>query len=185
MAVLWAQIMLEFDKKKQLEVKIDLRDPVHFIAFGFGSGLSPIAPGTAGTFAAIPLYLLLSVLPTTEYLLLIFISFAFGIWVCSASAQKIGVHDYSGIVWDEIVGYLIVMAPYKATLFSVIAGFVTFRFFDIFKPWPIRWIDRYIHGGLGIMLDDVLAAFFASGLMFSTLMLCPDFISPYMQLRFL
>jgi phosphatidylglycerophosphatase A len=84
-----------------------------------------------------------------------------GIWICQASSRDLGVHDHPGIVWDEIVGYLITMATAPAGWLWVVLGFVLFRFFDILKPWPISWADKRVHGGLGIMLDDVLAAVYA------------------------
>jgi len=89
----------------------------------------------------------------------------FGIPICGRAAEKLGEHDYNGIVWDEVAGYLITMWLVPATWQTIIAGFILFRIFDILKPWPIRWIDRQIGGGLGIMLDDVLAAVFAGALL--------------------
>lgn len=170
-------------ESRSLKVRVDLRDPVHFLAFGFGSGLSPVAPGTAGTLAAIPVYLLLALLPFPAYLVVVLLVIVLGIWVCGVSAGKIGVHDHSGIVWDEIAGYMLVMAPFVPTFTTVVAGFVAFRLFDILKPWPIRWVDRHVHGGFGIMLDDILAAMLAAGLMICALLLFPETISPYLQLR--
>lgn len=147
--------------EKRVQVQVNLRDPVHFIAFGFGSGLAPRAPGTFGTLAAVPLYLLLAQLPFAFYAGVLLAACVLGIWVCGASSRKLGVHDHSGIVWDEFAGLwltLLLMAP---TLANVIAGFLLFRLFDILKPWPIRWLDRHVHGGFGIMVDDILAAVFA------------------------
>lgn len=134
-----------------------LRDPVLFLALGFGSGLSPKAPGTMGTLAALPVYYLLSGLPLGVYLLTIALLAAVGIWLCGRAAQRLGVHDHPGIVWDEIVGFLLTMAGTEANLASILAGFALFRLFDILKPWPIGWCDRHIEGGLGIMLDDLVA----------------------------
>ncbi len=171
------------DKHKGQRVDIDLWDPVHFFAFGFGSGLSPFAPGTAGTLVAVPLYLMLVTLPLLAYVAVLCVVLAFGVWVCGQSANKIGVPDYSGIVWDEIAGYLLVMTIFVPTFSAVVVGFAAFRLFDILKPWPIRWIDKHVHGGIGIMLDDVLAAIFAAGLMASALLFFPDVISPYFQFR--
>lgn len=145
--------------------RIDARqvfsDPVLWLAFGFGSGLAPRAPGTAGTLMAIPLFLLLDPLPLAGYLLATVVITLAGIWICGRASQILGVHDHPGIVWDEFAGYLItmVMAPEGWT--GVLAGFVLFRLFDIWKPWPIGWADRKVHGGLGIMLDDVLAGLMA------------------------
>ena len=135
--------------------------PIHFLAFGFGSGLSPIAPGTMGTLAVIPIYLLMQPLSLLSYIIFtLFISIV-GIWICGASSQKLGVHDHGGIVWDEFAGYLITMIAAPQGWLWVVIGFVLFRIFDIWKPWPIRVIDKQVAGGLGIMLDDVLAGIFA------------------------
>ncbi|WP_020561604.1 phosphatidylglycerophosphatase A family protein [Methylosarcina fibrata] len=142
-----------------------LADPVLFLAFGFGSGLAKKAPGTLGTAAAIPLYLAFVQAGLTLYSVLTVAAILFGIPICGRAAEKLGEHDYNGIVWDEVAGYLITMWLVPATWQTIIAGFILFRIFDILKPWPIRWIDRQIGGGLGIMLDDVLAAVFAGALL--------------------
>jgi phosphatidylglycerophosphatase A len=134
-----------------------LRHPLDFVGFGFGSGLAPVAPGTAGTLAAVPLYLLLRDLPLDGYLAVVALFFLAGLPVCAHAARRLGVHDHPAIVWDEIVGYLVTMISAPPGLVWMIAGFVLFRFFDILKPWPIRWCDRRVHGGFGIMLDDLLA----------------------------
>ncbi|MFA7619351.1 MAG: phosphatidylglycerophosphatase A [Thiohalomonadaceae bacterium] len=135
-----------------------LRDPGHLLALGFGSGLMRFAPGTFGTLAAIPLYLLLQSLPLVVYLIVIVLLFVLGVWICGRTARALGVHDAPSIVWDEVVGYLLVMAAAPQGWGSVLLGFVLFRVFDIAKPWPIRWVDRRVTGGLGIMLDDLIAA---------------------------
>jgi phosphatidylglycerophosphatase A len=127
------------------------------MALGFGAGLSPKAPGTLGTLAAVPVYLLCSGLPTGAYLAVAAAAAVIGVWVCGRAAQELGVHDHPGIVWDEIAGFLLTMAGTPASPVTVFAGFVLFRLFDIFKPWPICWCDRRVAGGLGIMLDDLLA----------------------------
>jgi len=129
-----------------------------FIAFGFGSGLSPIVPGTFGTLAAIPLYYLLINLSPWWYLTCVILAFALGVKVCDTVSHELGVHDFSGIVWDEIVGFLITMFCVPTGILWVVAGFCLFRFFDIVKPGPITWVDEAVGGGLGIMLDDVAAA---------------------------
>jgi len=138
-----------------------LRDPIHFLAFGFGSGLSPIAPGTMGTLAAIPLYYLLIQFGDFIYLLLTVFITLIGIVICDISSKKLGVHDHSGIVWDEIAGYLITMLFVPHTWYWALVGFVLFRVFDIWKPFPILWFDQHVGGGFGIMVDDVLAAIYA------------------------
>lgn len=147
-----------------------LGTPEHFIAFGFGAGLAPRAPGTAGTLAAIPLWFLLALLPAPGYALALGLLFVFGCWVCGESARLLGVHDYGGIVFDEIVGFLIACAPllalpWASQLLWLPLAFGLFRFFDIVKPWPIRALDRSVSGGLGIMLDDVVAGLFAAALL--------------------
>lgn len=138
-----------------------LHSPVLWLAFGFGSGLSPKAPGTMGTLAAIPLYLLLAKLPLIGYALVVLVSFIVGCWLCGEAAKRLGVHDFGGIVWDEFVGYWITMFAAPAGWLWIAVGFVLFRVFDIWKPWPIRVADQQVHGGLGIMLDDVLAGIYA------------------------
>lgn len=134
-----------------------LRHPVHFLSLGFGSGLAPKAPGTFGTLAAVPLYWLLSDATLLLYLAVVIVAAALGIWLCGYTARALGVHDHPAIVWDEVVGYFITMLAAPAGWQWLLLGFVLFRLFDILKPWPIRWIDRHVHGGFGIMLDDVLA----------------------------
>ena len=137
------------------------RDPVHFLALGFGSGCAPKAPGTFGTLAAIPLYLLMQPLPLWIYLLLTVGGFALGVWICDRTARDLGVHDHPAIVWDEVIGYWITMIAAPSGWLWVIAGFALFRLFDILKPWPIRQADQQVGGGFGIMFDDVLAAVYA------------------------
>jgi len=141
---------------RRLTVK-DLAEPRRFLALGLGSGLAPVAPGTFGTLAAIPLYLLLQPLSLEYYLAALVLSFLLGIWLCDVTARQLGVHDHPGIVWDEFVGYWITMLLAPPGWLWISVGFTLFRLFDIFKPWPIRWIDKRVGGGFGIMLDDVLA----------------------------
>lgn len=134
------------------------QDPIYFLAFGFGSGLMPIAPGTWGTLAAMPVYLLWANSPWQIYVTLTLAAFILGVAVCNKVSSDLGVHDYSGIVWDEVVGYLLTMFLAPVNIWWMIIGFFLFRLFDIWKPQPIRFVDKHVHGGLGIMLDDVLAA---------------------------
>ena len=139
------------------------KNPVHFLAFGFGAGLAPKAPGTAGTLVAVPLYLVLILgLNVYAYLGVIIAAFILGIYLCGRTASDLGVHDHGGIVWDEFVGFWITMIAAPVGWIWVLVGFVLFRFFDIIKPWPISWIDKKISGGLGIMLDDVIAGVMAA-----------------------
>ena len=135
-----------------------LRDPVHFFALGFGAGLAPRAPGTAGTLVGVLLDPLLRPLGLELRVLVVVLMFAFGVWICGESARRLGAHDHPAIVWDEIVGYLALMLVLPGGWAWALAGFVVFRFFDIVKPWPIRQLDHGVGGGLGIMLDDVMAA---------------------------
>ena len=142
-----------------------MREPVHLIAFGFGSGLSPWAPGTFGTLVAIPI-----VLFVMQFGLVVHLSFAifasfFGIYVCGESARRLDVHDHPGIVWDEIAGFAITMLTVPASFYWTVAGFTLFRLLDIWKPWPIREADHSLRGGLGIMLDDILAGIFAAAIL--------------------
>lgn len=142
-------------------VRFDPRRPHHWLAYGFGSGLLPKAPGTWGTLAAIPLYLLLAPLPLTAYLGLTLLAFTVGVWACGRTGAELGVHDHSAIVWDEVVGLLVTMTAVPSGWPWLLAGFVLFRLFDIWKPWPIGQVDRKVAGGLGVMLDDVLAGLMA------------------------
>lgn len=142
------------------------RDPVVFLAFGFGSGLAPRAPGTAGTLAAVPLYLCFSQYSLPVYVGIIVALSVVGIWICGVASSRLGVHDHPGIVWDEFAGYWLTMSVASGSWLSIVLGFLLFRLFDIWKPWPISVADRRLHGGLGIMLDDLLAAIPAAILLF-------------------
>ncbi len=142
--------------------KAILKNPVHLLAFGFGAGLSPKAPGTVGTVLAVLIYLLLPAMPPLYYGGFILLCFGLGIWICGKTADDLGVHDHGGIVWDEFVGYWITMFMAPAGLIWGLLGFVLFRLLDIFKPWPIKWAEQELSGGLGIMLDDVLAGIMAA-----------------------
>lgn len=142
-----------------------LKDPGHLLAFGLGSGALPKAPGTWGSVVAVPIYYLLWVwLPASAYVVMLFLTFLVGVWLCGRTSRALGVHDHGGIVWDEFVGVWITLATQPVSPLWVLAGLVLFRIFDIAKPWPIRWLDRKVHGGLGIMLDDVLAGLVALAL---------------------
>ncbi|PZN30526.1 MAG: phosphatidylglycerophosphatase A [Proteobacteria bacterium] len=141
-----------------------LRDPIHLVAFGFGAGLAPIAPGTAGTVIAVPLVLWVMQFGWWVHLACAAAACVLGIYVCGESARRLGVHDHPGIVWDEITGYAVTMLAVSSTRpdwWLLLGGFVLFRVFDIAKPWPIREADHSLSGGLGIMLDDVIAGIMA------------------------
>ena len=137
------------------------RNPIHFLAFGLGSGTAPVAPGTFGTLAAIPFYLLLDQLSLPLYLLAVMLAFGVGVYLCERTSKDLGVHDHGGIVWDEFVGLWITMVVAPPGWWWLLVGFLLFRLFDIWKPFPIGWLDKHVHGGLGIMLDDAVAGSFA------------------------
>jgi phosphatidylglycerophosphatase A len=145
----------------------DLTQPVQFLALGFGSGLAPKAPGTFGTLAAIPVFLLLTILMPTPltYAVAVIIMGLAGIYICGKTADDVGVHDHPAIVWDEFIGFFITMFMVPVSWESILMGFILFRVFDIFKPWPISFIDKKMTGGLGIMFDDVVAGIFALAIM--------------------
>lgn len=149
------------------------KKPIHILAFGFGSGASPFAPGTMGTLMAIPVFLLLSQLPLYAYLVCVFLVCVSGVYICERCSSELGVHDHSGIVWDEIAGYLITMIAIPVNLWTVVLGFLLFRLFDIWKPWPIAYLDRELKGGLGIMLDDILAGIISWVILFTGLHFIP------------
>lgn len=133
----------------------------HFLAFGLGSGLARFAPGTFGTLVSIPFYLVLARLPAWLYVVTVAAAFALGVWISNLVSRDLRVHDHGGIVFDEFVGFWITMFLLPAEWPWILAGFAAFRLFDIWKPWPIRWCDRHIEGGFGIMFDDVVAGIFA------------------------
>jgi len=136
------------------------------LALGFGSGLAAKMPGTFGTLAALPLVVLLSHYASfSVYLAVTILVSIVGIWICGKTAKDMGVHDDSSIVWDEVAGMLITMLAVPLSWQTLLAGFVLFRFFDILKPWPISYLDKHVHGGFGIMIDDVLAGAFALGIL--------------------
>ncbi|WP_086479548.1 phosphatidylglycerophosphatase A family protein [Oceanospirillum sanctuarii] len=138
------------------------RNPVHFLAFGLGSGAAPWAPGTVGTAAAVIPYLLwIQFLSPVWFLVLLAVTFVIGVWLCERTSEDLGVHDHSGIVWDEFVGYWLTMFLAPQGWEWALVGFVLFRFFDVLKPWPVKWADRRVAGGFGIMVDDVLAGVYA------------------------
>ena len=139
-----------------------LTDPVNFLAFGFGTGLAPFAPGTFGSVPGLILFWL-----TLDFGLYVQVSIAIamalvGIWICGESARRIGVHDHGGIVWDEIVGMYVTLFLAPVSIAGFVLAFALFRVMDIVKPWPIRDLDHSMRGGLGIMLDDLLAAVYAA-----------------------
>ena len=138
-----------------------LTDPVNFLAFGFGTGLAPVAPGTFGSLPGILLAWLTLDMGIYVQLGIATALFSSGIWICGESARRIGVHDHGGIVWDEICGMYVTLLLAPATVLGFALGFGLFRLFDIVKPSPIRELDHRLGGGLGIMLDDLIAALYA------------------------
>ena len=142
-------------------MKPNLTNPIHLLAFGFGSGLAPKAPGTFGTLAAVPFYLALAPLPVPMYLMIVAATFALGVGICGIASSDLGVHDHPGIVWDEFVGLWVALIAAPAGWWWIVVGFLLFRLFDIWKPWPIGWADQKVSGGLGIMLDDLIAGLYA------------------------
>ncbi|WP_428772124.1 phosphatidylglycerophosphatase A [Vibrio sp.] len=147
--------------------RISLKNPWHLLATGFGSGLSPVVPGTMGTLASVPFYLLLVQLPLPLYGLVVLVSCIVGVRICQITSDDMGVHDHGSIVWDEFAGFWLTMLVVPLLGLDpfdwhwLLAGFVLFRFYDMVKPWPIGWLDRQVHGGLGIMLDDIVAGVMA------------------------
>ena len=138
-----------------------LRHPAGWIASGFGSGFSPRAPGTAGTIAALLPWYWLRMLSVPYYVVAVVFAFAIGVWASSWVVRRSGVQDPQVVVWDEFVGVWIALVAAPAGWIWMLAGFALFRLFDIWKPWPVSWADRKVHGGMGVMLDDVFAGVYA------------------------
>ena len=152
------------------------RNPVHFLAFGLGTGASPYAPGTVGTLLGIPLVYVLAGSPLWLYLLVTVVVVVAGIWISDKTSKDIGVHDHSGIVIDEVAGYLVTMIAIPVNPWTLVSGFLVFRVFDILKPWPIGTVDRRLKGGPGIMVDDLLAGFYSWILMVAGIWFYTDYI---------
>jgi phosphatidylglycerophosphatase A len=142
-----------------------LRDPVHLLALGFGTGLAPVAPGTFGSMVGLVFGLAALQLGWWAGLGAAVLATIAGVWICGESARRLGVHDHPAIVWDEVAGMMIVLLAAPASWWGVVLAFVLFRVLDVWKPWPIRQIDHGMRGGLGIMLDDVMAALMAVALL--------------------
>ena len=139
-----------------------LRDPINFLAFGLGTGLSPVAPGTAGSLVGLALAWGTADIPLISRLVVAVALIVSGVWICGESARRIGVHDHPGIVWDEIAGIYAALLVVPPPLWAWAFGFGLFRLFDVWKPWPIRDLDHRLKGGLGIMLDDLMAALYTA-----------------------
>ena len=148
-------------KHARPDSKFVFAHPAHFLAFGFGAGLMPKAPGTWGTLVALPIFALAQMGGTFAVLMAAAFLFVIGIWASGVTGRALGIADHGGIVIDEIAAFLLVLALAPASFAWWLTAFVLFRLFDIFKPWPIRWADQNIKGGFGVMFDDLLAAGFS------------------------
>lgn len=137
------------------------QNPWHFIAFGFGSGAFPVAPGTMGTLIAIPFYLAIQPLAHSVYFIIVLLAALASMWLCNKVSREIGIHDHQGMCIDEVIGYLVTMYAAPHGIKWIIIGFLLFRLFDIWKPQPIRYIDEKFTGGIGMILDDVLAGIYS------------------------
>jgi phosphatidylglycerophosphatase A len=145
------------------DLKFLLAHPAHLIAFGFGSGLAPRAPGTVGTLLGLPLFWLITAAAPDRpnQIVLLLAAFLLGVWACGRTGRTLGVADHGGMVWDEIVAFALVLSFTPAGWLWMALAFALFRLFDILKPWPIRMADRNLKNGFGVMFDDLLAAGFA------------------------
>ena len=150
------------------------RRPVLFLSFGFGAGLSPKGPGTAGSLVALPLYVLLAPMSLTAYAALLAVLFLAGIWITAQAETELATPDHPGIVWDEIVGQLVALTLAPVNITALLFGFALFRLFDIWKPFPISWLNRHVHGGWGIMLDDLAAGIAACLCLHGVLLWIPN-----------
>jgi phosphatidylglycerophosphatase A len=148
-----------------------LSSPAGWLACGFGSGLTPVAQGTFGSLTALLPWLLLCHLSLPIYLLVLLLGFAIGVWACNIAGRALGVDDHRSLVWDEFIGQWIALIPLMipallptrvSLWWLLLAGFALFRLFDVWKPWPIRWFDQRVKGGMGVMVDDVIAGIFAA-----------------------
>lgn len=152
--------VLTAEQRKRL-----LATPAGWLACGFGSGLTPKAQGTAGSLAALLPWWWLRDMPPWAWLLLLVVGFVVGVWACDVSSRTLGVDDHRSLVWDEFIGQWLALFPLllmPAPWWMILVGFGLFRLFDVWKPWPIGWIDRRVKGGFGVMVDDVVAGVMAA-----------------------
>lgn len=163
-------------QQRHLSNRDILTHPIHILSFGFGSGLSPRAPGTFGSAAAIPFWLLFHDQPLMIQALIIAVSFVLGCYFCHVTANAMKVHDHPGIVWDEFVGIWIPLMLIGPEPMAILVVFALFRFFDVLKPWPINWLDRRVSGGVGIMVDDVVAGLYAVAVLAGLQAVFPNWI---------
>ncbi|NDV92142.1 phosphatidylglycerophosphatase A [Alteromonas sp. 345S023] len=162
--------------QKEYRARVSMKNPVHFLALGFGSGLIPFMPGTFGSMAAIPLLLLSANAPVWTFIAFTLFASVIGIYLCGRTADDMQVHDHGSIVWDEVAGMFVTFLFVPITAPTLLIGFVVFRLFDILKPWPIGVIDKRLHGGTGIMLDDLLAGAMACACMHISLTMWPALV---------
>ncbi|CAB5593192.1 phosphatidylglycerophosphatase A [Providencia hangzhouensis] len=154
--------MASRQEKAEAKKRLNMRNPWHLLATGFGSGLSPIVPGTMGSLAAIPFWLLMANMPIWSVWVLIIVGFWIGCLICQRTSDDMKIHDHGSIVWDEFIGMWITLMAIPVVDYEwVITAFFIFRIYDMWKPWPIRFFDRKVSGGFGIMIDDIIAAIFA------------------------
>lgn len=142
---------------KTLRKRVSMKNPVHFLALGFGSGLIPMMPGTFGSLAAIPILCAMSLVDLPIFIGITIVSFVIGIYLCGKTSRDLKMPDHGSIVWDEVAGMMVTFIAIPINPLSLMLGFLLFRFFDILKPWPIRVLDKRVHGGFGIMIDDIVA----------------------------
>jgi phosphatidylglycerophosphatase A len=147
----------------QPDLKFLLAHPAHLIAFGFGSGLAPKAPGTVGTLLGLPLFWLIAAITPdiSSQIIFLIATFLLGVWACGRTGRALGVADHGGMVWDEIVAFALVLMFSPTGWLWIALAFALFRLFDILKPWPIRFADTHLKNGFGVMFDDLLAAVYA------------------------
>lgn len=156
---------------------VSLADPGHLLSLGLGTGLLPRAPGTWGSLLAVPVFIVLHPYGQATYIAVVSALFVLGVYLAGRTARALGVHDHSAIVIDEVVGMLVTWIAAGPGWFTIVAGFVLFRFFDIVKPWPIRRIDREVTGGMGIMLDDLVAGLMAAAVLQALIHVAPTVLA--------
>lgn len=156
---MFQKILDKYHKKNIIQLPHSIwTNPIHFIACGFGLGTSPIVPGTVGTLGGVVLAMMLAPLPLWLYVSITLALIIAGVYLCGEMNRAFGTDDHPAAVWDELATFPLVMIAIPQTWIYLLSGFLLFRFFDILKPWPICWVDEHVHGGIGVMLDDVLAA---------------------------
>lgn len=162
---------------KTLRQRVSMRNPVHFLALGFGTGLIPLMPGTFGSLAAVPILYAMSFVTLEVFIAIAVFSFLVGIYLCGKTARDMKMHDHGSIVWDEVAGMIVTFIAIPINPLSLLLGFLLFRFFDILKPWPIRVFDKRVHGGFGIMIDDIVAGAMACACLHGIFYLLPNIAS--------